>query len=489
MHENPEVARILEAFYAVLDEGGEADADATCRAHPEHAEALRAHFTALALLDEALGVLPAEEGEDRLGEYRLGAELGSGGMGTVYFARCEGRTAGLEPGDPVALKVVHPHLLEAAGFFKRFLREAEVGKAVRHPNVVRTYDADAILARGIYHHFLVMEYVEGQTLRALLGELGPLPEELCLHVAGEIAKGLTAIHAAGVVHRDIKPENVLITASQDVKIMDLGVARLADVALRLSQGGASSARCTMRHRSSSMMAAVSSSVDGRADLFALGVMLYELSSGEHPHAGDDMPHVLRRIREEKPRRLGGLNPQLSPFFEELVHTLLEKDPADRFASAAALASAIQEGTSSEWWQGRASALQHATRRPLRRVRIPRETALYGRNHELDRLDELYERAAAGEGHVAWIEGEAGIGKTRLLDEFAERLAVRGAEASVLYGSFPPGGAATGTGAFAAAFHDHLGVSGSAPYLRDAPLLVPAFDALLRGEGPPPTWIR
>ena len=155
-----------------------------------------------------------------LGPYRVVRELGSGGMGKVYAAVVEGRCPGLAEGTRVALKVVHPHLLETPGFFKRFLREAEIGKTVRHPNVVRTFDFDA----GGGQHFMAMEYVEGQTLRELLVELERVPEELCRHIAREVCKGLSAIHAAGVIHRDMKPENLLMY-NNVVKVCDLGLAR------------------------------------------------------------------------------------------------------------------------------------------------------------------------------------------------------------------------------------------------------------------------
>jgi len=151
-----------------------------------------------------------------LGPYRVEHELGSGGMGTVYAATGDdGR---------VALKVVHPHLIGDDGFAERFRREARIGQAVGHRNVVRTLDC----ATDGERLFLVMEYVEGQTLRELLDELGALPEELCRHVGREVCRGLGAIHAAGAVHRDLKPENVLITPDHEVKVMDLGVARLVD---------------------------------------------------------------------------------------------------------------------------------------------------------------------------------------------------------------------------------------------------------------------
>src|SRR5262245_6302417 len=203
-----------------------------------------------------------------LGPYRIDRELGAGGMGKVYAARVEGRVPGLYVGAVVALKVVHPHLLETPGFFKRFLREAEIGKAVLHENVVRTFDCDSLSIDGKRADFLVMEYVEGQTLRALLADLGRVPEELCRHIGREVAKGLAAIHAAGVVHRDVKPENVLVTSHHAVKLMDLGVARLVDEAARLSQTGAFVG--SLHYAAPECFRAALGPPDHRADLHALG---------------------------------------------------------------------------------------------------------------------------------------------------------------------------------------------------------------------------
>src|SRR6185295_2408866 len=173
-----------------------------------------------------------------LGPYRIERELGAGGMGRVYAARVVSRCPGLAEG------------------------------ALVHENVVRTFDCDAMGG----HHFLVMEYVEGQTLRSLLAELDRVPEELCRHIGREVAKGLAAIHAVGVVHRDMKPENVLVTKEHVVKVMDLGVARLADEALRLSQSGAFVGSVQYAAPEQFRSAA---DVDARADLHALGLILYE----------------------------------------------------------------------------------------------------------------------------------------------------------------------------------------------------------------------
>jgi serine/threonine protein kinase/predicted ATPase len=424
--------------------------------------------------------------EMRLGPYRLDRELGAGGMGKVFAARVEGRVPGLDVGAVVALKVVHPHLLETPGFFKRFLREAEIGESVVHENVVRTYDCDAVSVGGAPHHFLVMEYVEGQTLRGLLAELERVPEELCRHIGREVAKGLAAIHAAGVVHRDMKPENVLITKDHAVKVMDLGVARLADEQLRLSQSGAFIG---------SVEYAAPEQFGGKhlgpaADLHALGVILYELSCAQHPYRADDFRGVMRRVLDETPRRCAAINPQLSPFFEEVVHALLAKRPEDRVTSAAELARILDEGEASSWWRERAKAIRSTTKRPLRRIRVPRETALYGRDAELAKLRALYEKPKTGEGQVVLVEGEAGIGKSRLIDEFVGLLQREGEDVNFLFGSYPPGGAATASGAFSTAYREHFGgeheqltdVLGT--YLPETPLLVPAFAALLRGDATP-----
>jgi len=230
-------------------------------------------------------------------------------------------------------------------------------------------------------------------------------------------------------------------------------------------------------------------IDGRADLHALGVLLYELSTAQHPFADPEIGVVLKRVLADRPRRMSELNPQLSPFFEEVVHTLLEKDREQRFGSAAELRAILDQGEEAPWWRERTRAIRLETRRPLRRIRIPRETALYGRDAELAKLHALYERAKSGEGQVVLLEGEAGIGKTRLVDEFVGLLQQEGEDLNFLFGSYPPGGTATATGAFSTAYREQFGGEGLETtigrYLSATPLLVPAFAALLRGDAPPP----
>ena len=424
--------------------------------------------------------------ESELSSYKILDELGSGGMGKVYLAELTKSSAGLDQGQRVALKVVHPHLLEAEGFFKRFLREAQVGLRVKQENVVRTYECDAVVREGRQHNFLVMEYVEGQTLRDLLNELHVLPEELCRHIAQEMAKALAAIHEAGVIHRDLKPENVLITEDNVVKVMDLGVARLQDEIIRLSQTG--SFVGSIHYAAPEQLKGDGHDVDTRSDLHALGSMLYELSTGKHPYYHTDMRVALQRVLKHEPRRVGEINPQLSPFFEEVLHKLLAKDPNDRFQSADELLEVLEHAEASAWWQKRAQALRIETRRPLRRVRVPRETALFGRDEELARLHELYDKAKAGAGQVVLVEGEAGIGRTRLVDEFVSRLHQEEEDINFLFGEYPAGGAATAAGSFAKAYREQFGLEDLEQtletYLAESPALIPAFAALLRGHPTP-----
>jgi tetratricopeptide (TPR) repeat protein len=407
-------------------------------------------------------------------------------MATVYLATVEDEAPGLRVGDRVAVKVVHPHLLATPGFFDRFVREIEVGKSIRHENVVRTYDAKSSRDDGEEANYMVMEYVEGQTLRGLLHELGWVPEDLCLHIGREIAKALGAIHSAGIIHRDVKPENVLITREDVVKVMDLGVARLVDEAVELSQTGQFVG--SMFYAAPEQFKGSGRDLDGRADLYALGLTLYELASGVSPFKDDNMAVVIRRQLTEEARPLSELNPQVSPFFEEAIATLMKKERDERFTSAADTLDIFDSGESSSWWRQRSVEIREVTKRPLRRIKIPRETTLYGRDQEVARLRKAWGLSQSGEGQALLLEGEAGIGKSRLIDEFAAMLEREGEEFNFLFGSFPPGGAATASGAFNTAYREHFGADGLedrlSEYLTVTPALVPAFAAFLRGEPPP-----
>ena len=412
----------------------------------------------------------------KLGPYNIEAELGSGGMGKVYLAESVDAAAGLEPGTKVALKVVHPHLLETPGFFKRFMQEAELGKRVRHENVVRTFDVDAILHEGTHHHYMVMELVQGKDLRALAKDLGTVPEALLREIALQTAAGLAAIHQEGIVHRDIKPENILITDDQEIRIMDLGVAKLQEASIAITKEG--------QFAGSLLYAAPEQfkkkEVGPPADLYSLGVLLYELATGQNPFRADDASAVIQAHLNEQPPHAHERNENLSLFFSELVATLLAKQASDRFESSEELHGVLEEAERSAWWIDRAPVLQEQQAH-LPRIRVSRETKLHGRDDDLRILNDAWDRARNGDGNTVFLEGEAGIGKTRLIDEFVRDIG----DAHVLYGSYPPSG---GLGGLSEAVIGKFGsvrlADALGPYLTETPSLVPAFAALSKHESPP-----
>ncbi len=413
-----------------------------------------------------------------LGSYRLISELGSGGMGTVHLAEVAENVAGLDIGERVAVKIVHPHLLGSPGFFKRFLREGEVGRQVRHENVIRTYDVDATEHQGSAVHYMVMEYVEGRSLRDFLRDYRTIPESLLREIARQVAAGLDAIHQAGIVHRDLKPENILITDDHRVRIMDLGVAKLQEASIAITEEGG--------FAGSLLYAApeqfLGTEVGPGADLYSLGVVLYELATGDNPFRRDDMAGVIEAHVDLRPPRVADRVTEVTGFFSECVATLLAKDPGDRFPSAAAFHSVLRDAEGSRWWTEHSAHLRQKAE-GMPRIPVRRDTGLHGRGDELKLLEEAWERAKRGSGNVLFFEGEAGIGKTRLLDAFARGL--EGEELHLLYGSYPPSG---GLGAVSEAILKKFGEGGLAkalePYLSLTPSLVPAFAALVQNESPP-----
>jgi serine/threonine protein kinase/tetratricopeptide (TPR) repeat protein len=409
---------------------------------------------------------------ERVGPYRLIRELGAGGMGRVHLAHDE------EEGRDVALKVLDSALSGRQGFFKRFEREAQAGLRVDHENVVRTLDYGFDLVDEVPRCYLATEYVEGRTLRELLHDLGSVPEALVRGIAKQVAAGLAAIHAASIVHRDVKPENVLITRDDLVRIMDLGVARVLDATQVLTQEGQFAG--SLHYAAPEQF--LGGAVGPAADLYALGVVLHELATGSNPFARDTGAEVLEAHLHETPPEVADVAPDVSPFLSELVAQLLEKDPADRFRSAQTLLEVLEQGEDSAWWAERQEERRLRTS-ALPRVPVRRETSLHGRDQDLALLDDLWTRAKAGGGSTLLVEGEAGIGKSRLVDAFLQG---RTSEpCNVLYGSYSPAG---GLGGLSDAVLGRFGASRLEAALRKhltvSPALAPAFAALLRNEAPP-----
>jgi tetratricopeptide (TPR) repeat protein len=405
-------------------------------------------------------------------------------MGTVFLGEMVEDRPYAALGTQVAVKTLHPALLHSEESVRRFMREAELGSRVLHPCVVRTFEAGQAQGGDGLTNFLILEYVEGRTLRSLLEEMRLLPEALLRHIALRIARGLQAIHAAGATHRDIKPDNVLITPDQQVKVMDLGIAHVATEATRLTQTGLTVG--TLLYSSPEQLGG--KGVGPASDLYSLGVVLYEAATGKVPFTGESAAAVAWSHLEDVPERPGALNAAVTPFLEAVILRLLEKRPDRRFSSASELEVVLDRGEESDWWRLRESSAvgEAALRRP--RVPIERGTPFVGRAEELRQLEAAYDRASAGEGTVVLLEGDPGAGKTRLLDEFLSRLEANGKGVDVLYGCYLPGGYGRGSDALGQAVTGRFGTAALEQRLTacipEAAGLVPAFAAHLLGRPAP-----
>jgi len=264
----------------------------------------------------------------RIGSYEVIDRLGAGGMGEVYRARDTrlGRT--------VAIKVLRsgadPQLLQ------RLDREARAASALNHPNIVHIYDVgEAADVPGA--HYVVMEHVEGETLRRRL-RAGPLPLGEVLDLGAQLADGLAKAHRAGIVHRDLKPENLMVTPDGLLKILDFGLAKLVvaplgdlvDTRETLSRQGTQAGMLLGTLEYMSPEQASGRTVDHRTDQFSLGLILYEMATGRAAFRRDTPAQVLAAVIEREPEPLGRLRGDIPAALEALVSRCLQKDPERRF---------------------------------------------------------------------------------------------------------------------------------------------------------------
>jgi len=271
----------------------------------------------------------------QLGVYAIEAQVGAGGMGEVYRAR-DTRLDRV-----VAIKILPPDLAGDATALARFDREAKAIAALSHPNILSVFDVGSTAETS----FVVMEFLEGRTLRAHL-ERGPLSLRRSVAVAEAIARGLAAAHARGVVHRDLKPENVFLLRDGQVKLLDFGLARLSasppaghgtDRTTTIT--GAYTIVGTVGYMSPEQVRA--EVVDARTDIFAFGVVLYEMLSGVRPFTGPSATDSLTAILRDDPPPIVMPSGQLPATLQRIVWRCLEKDPGLRFQSAEDLAFALQ----------------------------------------------------------------------------------------------------------------------------------------------------
>jgi tRNA A-37 threonylcarbamoyl transferase component Bud32 len=278
----------------------------------------------------------------RVKHYEIESVLGKGGMGVVYRAR------DTRLGRPVALKFLSEELTKDPARRDRFLREARAACAVNHPAIAQVYDVDE--AEGGV--FMAMELVEGKTVRALIKgrELDLLGS---LEVGAQVASGLSKAHEAGIVHRDIKPENVIVTPDGHAKILDFGLAKLLDPPKETGSatGDELSHMETMARTQAGMVLgtlrymspeqARGQDLDHRSDIFSLGVMIYEMVTGQLPFSGNSPIDTLHAIAFEETRPITALRANLPPSLQRVVSRCLRKRAQDRYADTKELTSDLR----------------------------------------------------------------------------------------------------------------------------------------------------
>jgi eukaryotic-like serine/threonine-protein kinase len=250
--------------------------------------------------------------------YEIQRGIARGGMAEVYLARDQLLDR------PVAVKVLFAEYARDPNFVERFRREARSAANLNHPNIVAIYDWGQ--ERGTY--FIVMEYVHGRSLRDVVQVNGPFSARRTAEIGAEIAGALEFAHRNGVVHRDVKPGNVLITADGDIKVTDFGIAR-AGTSEALTQTGAVMGTATYF----SPEQAQGHAVDGRSDVYSLGVVLYEMATGAPPFTGESPVAVAYKHVREEPEPPSARAPDLPPDLEQIILTAMAKDPDSRYQTA------------------------------------------------------------------------------------------------------------------------------------------------------------
>jgi Tol biopolymer transport system component len=301
----------------------------------------------------------------RLGPYEILASVGAGGMGEVYRAR------DTKLGRDVAVKVLPERLSQDADALARFEREARAVAALSHPNILAIFD----LALEEGRSYAVTELLDGETLRERLSE-GALPTRKAVGYALQVVRGLAAAHEKGIVHRDLKPENVFVTRDGRVKILDFGLAKLAEAepgetrspTLAPTQPGV--VMGTVGYMSPEQVRA--RPVDHRTDIFSFGAILYEMLSGDRAFRGDSQAETMTAIVREEPPELTELARNVPPGLDRVVRRCLEKSPEERFHSAHDLGIALE--AFSEATTGSAAAL---TAPKALRPRLPLAFGLVG----------------------------------------------------------------------------------------------------------------
>jgi len=276
----------------------------------------------------AVGGQPLRPGAVFAGRYEVKEIIGAGGMGVVY------RAFDRELQEPVAIKTLRPEVMAGGSALERFKQEIRLARRIAHRNVVRIYDLGE--QNGMY--YLTMEYVEGTSLKQLIGSRGKLPVEVTLTVGKQLCRALEVAHAEGVIHRDIKPQNMVVEPSGFLKVMDFGIARLANPPKGKGLTEAGTSIGTPDYMSPEQLSGME--LDPRSDLYAAGVVLFECLTGHVPFEAETTWALVAKHLEEEPPDPRTLNSDVPRALAVVILTAMAKDPNKRFESASQMHDAL-----------------------------------------------------------------------------------------------------------------------------------------------------